>query len=238
MSIVTVSFEHVSLSVFGAVSWLSPSRVVCMQALRQLSRPSLWVVSLFIPTAPYYRRCSLSKSADIIEWVRHILFDYKCGPFPLLCKPARLKVFQSRADSNTVLAPKILSRQNAPQCFYRQIHRFISRIGSRIPRFSGRFLAIEQVGSGAPTRIVIAADFETVVTHADIRERSLASAEWTSLQSAHAGTFAISRAYVRRLPTMASTNDASRSRLWRFTLPSFSLKVNSSMYRERCLGLA
>ena len=54
----------------------------------------------------------------------------------------------------------------------------------------------------------------------------------------HAGTFAMSRAYVRRLPTMASTNDASRSRLWRFTLPSFNLKVNSSMYRERCLGLA
>ena len=54
----------------------------------------------------------------------------------------------------------------------------------------------------------------------------------------HAGTLAMSRAYVRRLPTMASTKDASRSRLWRFTLPSLSLKVNSSMYRERCLGLA
>lgn len=54
----------------------------------------------------------------------------------------------------------------------------------------------------------------------------------------HADTLVISLAYVNRLPTMASTNDASRSRLWRFTLPSFSLKVNSSMYRERCLGLA
>lgn len=54
----------------------------------------------------------------------------------------------------------------------------------------------------------------------------------------HAGTLAISRVYVRRLPTMASTNDARRSRLCRFTFPSFSLKVNSSMYRERCLALA
>jgi hypothetical protein len=35
---------------------------------------------------------------------------------------------------------------------------------------------------------------------------------------AHAGTLAMSRAYVNRLPTMASTKDASRSRLWRFTL--------------------
>ena len=42
MSIVTVSFEHVWLSIFRAVSWLLPSRAVCMQALHQLSRLKFW----------------------------------------------------------------------------------------------------------------------------------------------------------------------------------------------------
>ncbi len=54
----------------------------------------------------------------------------------------------------------------------------------------------------------------------------------------HAGTFAMSLAYVRRLPTMASMNESSRSSVWRFTSPSLSLQVNSSTYRNRCLGEA
>lgn len=57
-------------------------------------------------------------------------------------------------------------------------------------------------------------------------------------QGAHAGTLAMSRAYVRRLPKMASTKESSRSNVCRFTLPSFSLNANSSTYRARCLGEA
>lgn len=58
------------------------------------------------------------------------------------------------------------------------------------------------------------------------------------LMAGHADTFAMSRAYVRRLPTMASMNESSRSSVWRFTSPSLSLQVNSSIYRNRCLGEA
>jgi len=53
----------------------------------------------------------------------------------------------------------------------------------------------------------------------------------------HADTFAVSLAYVSRLPTMASTKDANRSSVWRFTSPSLSLHANSWTYRSRCLGL-
>src|SRR6185369_15319282 len=60
--------------------------------------------------------------------------------------------------------------------------------------------------------------------------RILAAAEADGVY--HAGTFAISRAYVRRLPTMASTKESSRAKVWRFTSPSLSLHANSSMYRE------
>lgn len=57
-------------------------------------------------------------------------------------------------------------------------------------------------------------------------------------EASHADTSAMRRAYVRRFPTMASMNESSRLSVWRFTSPSFNLQVNSSMYRNRCLGLA
>ena len=61
MSIVTVSFEHVWLSVFRGVSWLSPFRAVCMQALHQLSRLKFWELS-FSTILRLHRHSSVSSS--------------------------------------------------------------------------------------------------------------------------------------------------------------------------------
>ena len=63
MSIVTVSFEHVWLSVFRAVSWLSPLLAVCMQGSRQLSRLTLWGLSF--STILHLRRHSIVSSSTL-----------------------------------------------------------------------------------------------------------------------------------------------------------------------------
>src|SRR6185369_1503909 len=61
MSIVTVSFEHVWLSVFLAVSWLLPFRAVCRQGSRQLSCLSLWALS-FSTILRLHRHSSVSSN--------------------------------------------------------------------------------------------------------------------------------------------------------------------------------
>lgn len=316
MSIVTVSFEHVWLSVFRVVSWLSPSRAVCMQVSRQLSCLSLWGLSWVTPRGTGSRGlyhavvrpskfspalCLPGPLRNSVSSQRRTRGHASSLPFrqsarsesvaacrsgaplasgAILCtrdtqiettSPLRnlplvgnalalwlqfCSLFTPLADISIPGASRpILPLGAALHSKDRKVHRRDTPAPrSRCSDSMGFHLPQNKMASWLFTaKLTVRLGFRltpalTACNRRRIKPTAICAATPTysvlieSFMSAvsgrHAGTLAINLAYVRRLPTMASTNDASRSRLWRFTLPSFSRKVNSSMYRERCLGLA
>ncbi len=227
MTPVSLSLHRLAAFFSRAVSTLLTSARVCSEALRQLSCLSLWVCSSrYLPSlincCLYFKLVVTQRNLDNFP---------KLYPKSIALRAYFRKPVLRRCLAGTCRIKQLLDALYHGLLYIRILAAVLITLISKCRPWL-QLLNSQPQMSDAVTLVPMTPIQDVLFYHQ-------AAADHTA-RFGHAGTptGAMSRLYVSRFPTMASINESNRSRVWRFTSPSFSLHANSSTYRNRCLAEA